>query len=137
MLVSLITMACCVSPQLHKTRTKCRGSGCSRKAVELSQRQSNTLGTLGYVLAQTGKRSEALQIVEELKARFTKQQAKGGAIGLIYLGLNEKDETFAWLEKDFENRDANMPQTLTQYPLNTLRDEARYKDLRKRMGLRE
>ena len=109
----------------------------AEKAVELSNRQSIALGILGYVLAHTGKRREAVQIAEELQVRFTKRQAKGSEIGWIYLGLNEKDETFRWLEKDFENRDAAMPSWLIDYPLNTLRDETRFKDLLKRLKLPE
>ena len=109
----------------------------AEKAVELSKRQSNTLGVLGYVLAQTGKRSQALQIADELKAKFARHEAKGISLAMVYLGLNEKDETFAWLEKDFENRNSSMAEELVLAPLNTLRDEARYKDLRKRMNLPE
>ena len=109
----------------------------AEKAVELSKRQSDTLGFFGYVLARTGKRTEALQIVEELKARYAKQQAKGIALARVYLGLNEKDETFSWLEKDFENRNSSIPEELVLYPLNMLRDDPRFKDLRKRMGLPE
>ncbi|HEX4949414.1 MAG TPA: tetratricopeptide repeat protein, partial [Blastocatellia bacterium] len=109
----------------------------AEKAVELSKRQGESLGTLGYVLAQTGKRAEALQIAEELKARFTKQQANGIEIAMIYVGLKDKAETFAWLEKDFENRNERMPWRIALAPFNALRDEARYKDLRKRMKLPE
>jgi len=109
----------------------------AEKAVELSKRQSDTLAILGYVLARTGKRREALQIGEELKAKFAKQQAKGIALAKVYLGLNEKDETFSWLEKDIENRNSSLSEELVIHPLNELLDEARYKDLRKRMGLPE
>ena len=109
----------------------------AEKAVELSKRQSETLALLGYVLARTGKRSQALQIGEELKAKFAKQQAKGLALAKVYLGLNEMDETFSWLEKDIENRNSSLSEELVIYPLNELLDEARYKNLRKRMGLPE
>jgi Tfp pilus assembly protein PilF len=109
----------------------------AEKAVELSKRQSDTLAFLGFVLARTGKRSEALQIGEELKAKFAKQQAKGLALAKVYLGLNEMDETFSWLEKDIENRNSSLSEELVIYPLNELLDEARYKNLRKRMNLPE
>lgn len=109
--------------------------GEARKAVDLSQRLSAPLSTLGYVLAETGKRSDALQIAEELKARFTKRQAKGTDVGRVYLGLNEKAELFAWLEKDFENRDGTLPLRLGLYPFNSLRNDPLYLDLRKRLNL--
>lgn len=109
----------------------------AEKAVDLSNRHSSTLGILGYVLAQTGKQSEAMQIAEELKVGFTKRQAKGTDIGWIYLGLNDKDETFAWLEKDFESRNPTMAVRLRVPPLNSMREDSRYKDLWKRMDLPE
>lgn len=105
----------------------------AEKAVELSKSHSDTLGVLGYVLARTGKRSEALQIAEELKTRFAKQQAKGIALARVHLGLNEKDEAFGWLEKDFENHNSSIPEELVLYPLNELRDDPRYAGLLKRM----
>lgn len=109
----------------------------AEKAVELSKRHSVPLSTLGYILAQTGKRTEALKVADELKTRFTKRQAPGFSVAWVYIGLDENDETFRWLEKDFENRDAVLPEWLALYPLNTLRDDPRYKDLLKRMGLPE
>ena len=109
----------------------------AQKAVELSKGNIFPLGTLGYVLAQIGKRSEALQIAEELKAEHTKRRGNGFAIAWTYIGLDDKNEAFRWLEKDLEKREASLPEFLALYPFNTLRDEARFKDLRKRMGLPE
>ncbi len=109
----------------------------AERSVDLSNRHSSTLGILGYVLAQTGKRSEALAIAEELKTAFSKRQAKGTDVGWTYLGLNEKEEVFSWLDKDFESRNPTMPVRMRVPPLNSMRDDARYKDILKRMGLPE
>jgi tetratricopeptide (TPR) repeat protein len=109
----------------------------AEKSVDLSNRHSSTLGILGYVLAQIGKRSEALKISEELKAAFSKRQAKGTDVGWTYLGLNEKEEVFAWLEKDFESRNPTMAVRLRTPPLNSMSEDSRYKDLWKRMNLPE
>jgi len=109
----------------------------AEKGVELSKRQSGALGILGYVLAQMGKRGEALQIAEELNVGFTKGEAKGTDLAWLYVGLNDKDATFAWLDKGFETREPTMPFRLITYPLNTLHDDPRYKGLRKRMDLPE
>ena len=109
----------------------------AEKSVDLSNRHSSTLGILGYVLAQTGKRSEALKIAEELKTTFSKRQAKGTDVGWTYLGLNENEEVFAWLEKDFESRNPTMPFRLLIPPLNSMSEDSRYKDIWKRMNLPE
>ena len=109
----------------------------AERSVELSNRHSSTLGVLGYVLTQTGKRSEALKIAEELKIAFSKRQAKGTDVGWTYVGLNEKEEVFAWLEKDFESRNPTMAVRMRIPPLNSLSEDTRYKDLWERMGLPE
>ena len=106
-------------------------------SVELSKRQSNALGVLGYVYAQTGKRGEATAVVEELKARHAEQRANGYDLARVFAGLGDKDQAFAWLEKDLQTRNATMPSFLYMPPLDSLRDDPRFKDLTRRMGLPE
>jgi len=60
------------------------------KSVELSKRQSNPLGVLGYTYAQTGKRSEAAAILEELKEAYGRRQATGQSIAIVYVGLGDR-----------------------------------------------
>jgi TolB-like protein/Flp pilus assembly protein TadD len=109
----------------------------AEKGVELSKRESSAVGVLGYIYAQTGKRGEATAIVEELKARYAKRQANGNDIARVYVGLGEKDQAFAWLEKDFQSRSSTMSTWLYLVPLDSLRDDPRFKDLARRMGMPE
>ena len=107
----------------------------AQKGVELSKRHSNPLGTLGYIYAQTGRRNEALAIIEELKARQAKREAYGLELARIYLGLGDKEQAFAWLEKDFQAHSSTLPSWMFIPPLNSLRDEPRFKDLVRRIGI--
>jgi adenylate cyclase len=109
----------------------------AEKSVELSKRHSNPLGTLGYVYAQTGRRSEAMAIIEELKPKQAKREAYGLELARIYLGLGDKEQAFAWLEKDFQAHSSTLPSWMFIPPLNSLRDESRFKDLVRRMGIPE
>jgi hypothetical protein len=109
----------------------------AEKSVELSKRQSAPLGVLGYIYARVGKRSEAAAIVEELKQRYAQRQANGYDITRASIGLGENDQAFAWLEKDFQSRNPTMPSFLFMPPLDALRDDPRYKDLARRIGLPE
>lgn len=109
----------------------------AEKSVALSKRQSVPLGVLGYVYAQSGKRNEAAAVAEELKERYTKGQANGYDIARTYIGLSENDQAFAWLEKDFQSRNATMPGFLYIPPLDSLRDDSRFNDLARRIGLPE
>ena len=76
-------------------------------------------------------------MVEDLKGRYVQRQANGYDIARVYVGLVEKDQAFAWLEKDFESRNATMPSFLYMPPLDSLRDDPRFKDLARRIGLPE
>ena len=109
----------------------------AEKSVGMSNRQSYPLGVLGQVYAQTGKRTEALSVLDELKEKFTRGQAKGYDIARVYVGIGDRDQAFAWLERDVQSRSATLPTELPLVSLDFLRDDPRYKDLRKRMNMLE
>jgi len=103
--------------------------------LELSKRHSTMLGVLGYIYSQTGKRNEAMAIIEELKTRQANRQAYGLDIARIYLGLGDKEQAFAWLEKDFQAHSSTLPSWIFIPPLNELRGDVRFKDLARRIGI--
>jgi len=109
----------------------------AEKSVELSKRHSNPLATLGYIYAQTGRRREAMAIIEELKAKQMKHEAYGLQLARVYLGLGDKEQAFAWLEKDFQAHSSTLPSWMFIPPLNSLREDSRFKDLVRRMGIPE
>jgi len=109
----------------------------SEKSVELSKRQSVPLGVLAYVYAKVGKRTEAVALADELKQRYTEGRANGYDIARAYVGLDDRDQAFAWLEKDIPTRNATMPGFLYMPPLDALRDDPRFKDIARRIGLPE
>jgi len=106
-----------------------------QKAVELSGRGSEYLSDLGYSYALAGRRAEALQILKELEEKHARHESVGQYLARVYAGLGEKDEAFAWLEKDFQQRSGQLP-FITWWPnFETLRSDQRYGDLVRRMGL--
>jgi eukaryotic-like serine/threonine-protein kinase len=107
------------------------------KAAELSNRPSIALGHLGYVYAATGKRAEAIAVIKELEDKYARKEANGQYIAFVYAGLGEQDRAFEWLEKDFQARNGKLPEIRWQIPLESLRDDPRFKDLLKRMNLPE
>ena len=109
----------------------------AEKSVELSKRLSTPLAFLGIVYAQTGRRDEAETVINELKQKYGQGRANGYDIARIYAALNEKDQVFEWLEKDFQSHNATMPDFLSMPPLGSLRDDPRFKDLVRRIGLPE
>ena len=56
-------------------------------------------------------------------------------LALIYAALGEMDKAFAELEKAFAERDYLLPRIKVEPFLDPLRDDPRFQDLMKRMGL--
>ena len=109
----------------------------AQKAVKLSRGTSRQLGILGYCYARAGKRAEALAILRELEEEHAKRESRGTDLAWVYAGLGDKDHAFAWLEKDFQDRNGPLPFQMTGFSmLDTLRSDARYADLLRRMGLK-
>ena len=107
----------------------------AEKAVELTNRSGITLGDLGYVYAVVGKRAEAIGRIKELEEKYTRKEAVGQYIAAIYVGLGDKDKAFEWLEKDFQARNGKLSEIRWQIQFEPLRDDPRFKDLIKRIGL--
>jgi len=57
-------------------------------------------------------------------------------IALIYAGLGEKDQAFAWLEKGYEERSFQMQWLTVEPRWDSLRSDPRFADLLRRMGLK-
>jgi tetratricopeptide (TPR) repeat protein len=107
------------------------------KAVELTNRSGITLGDLGYVYAASGKQTEADKLIKELEVKYEQKEALGQYIAAVYLGRGEKDKAFEWLEKDFAVRNGKLAEIRWQLQFDSIRDDARYKDLLRRMGMQQ
>jgi TolB-like protein/Tfp pilus assembly protein PilF/class 3 adenylate cyclase len=107
-----------------------------QKAVELSGRERRPLRDLGYGFAISGKRVEALAVLKELQAKYEKHEAIGQDLAAVYAGLGDKDQAFAWLEKDFQARSGLLAWIRWTPPFESLRDDPRHADLLRRMGLK-
>ncbi len=106
-----------------------------KRSVELSGRASLLLSGLGYSYAVSGKREEALQILKELEERYAKGESNGQYVARVYAGLGDKDQAFAWLEKDFRQRSGLLSVITWWFTFDDLRSDPRYVDLVRRMGL--
>ena len=90
---------------------------------------------LGHVYAVSGKKSEARRVLDELKQRFAQQYLPATSVALIYAGLGEKDQAFAWLDKAYEQRSFQMQWINLDARWDTLRSDPRFGDLMGRMGI--
>jgi Flp pilus assembly protein TadD len=106
----------------------------AQKGVELSGRLGALLGNLGFVQAQTGNRSDALNLIKELEGLYERKSANGHHIAAVYAGLGDEDNAFAWLEKDFHNRTPTLAAWMSFTHFESVQDDPRMTDLRRRMG---
>ena len=104
------------------------------KGAELSGRERWPLRDLGFGYAISGKRAEAQAVIKELLGKYEKGQAIGQDLAAVYAGLGEKDQAFAWLEKDFQTRSGLLGWTRWTPAFESLRSDPRFTDLLRRMG---
>jgi DNA-binding winged helix-turn-helix (wHTH) protein/TolB-like protein/Flp pilus assembly protein TadD len=96
--------------------------------------RTNKVSTLAYAYARLGKRVEA----EEVLKGFLQRAGATGVnieIARIYAGLNERDRALEWLEKAYQARDNQMIHLKVDPEWDSLRFDARFKDLLRRMKL--
>ena len=107
----------------------------SEKAVELSQRSPGALGMLGLVYGLAGRKDDANKVLNELLELNKRRYVTPAALANVYIGLDNKDQAFIWLEKALEER-SNYIAYLKVFPiLDPLRSDSRFASLVQRVGL--
>ena len=105
------------------------------KAVSITNRSPGVIGVLIRAYAHAGRRKDALRLLDELKQRRHKGYVPAGAFVNAYLGLEDREQAFAWLEHAYQEQ-SNILQFLRVHPyFDPLRDDPRLKDLLHRVGL--
>jgi tetratricopeptide (TPR) repeat protein len=110
-----------------------------QKAIPMTRghAKSLVLAGLGHVYAVSGKKVEARKLLNELERLARQEYVPAVAIALIYAGLGEKDQAFAWLEKAYEERAFEMTWLKSEPRWDSLRSDPRFADLLRRMGLEQ
>jgi len=119
------------------------GSGMYNEAVALAEKRLQSdpdnqlmLQVQGYANAKLGKRDKANLIILRFKEMSKTQYVMSFFVATIHAALDEKDKAFVELENAYRQRDWRLSAALKKEPLiESLRDDARYKDLLKRMNL--
>jgi TolB-like protein/DNA-binding winged helix-turn-helix (wHTH) protein/Flp pilus assembly protein TadD len=104
-----------------------------QKAIELSPGSTAFAANLAYAYAVSGMRHEAEKIMRDLKNRSPQSFSNAPEIAMIYVGLGEKDQAMAWLEKGYAERFS--PWVLMRPCFDPLRSEPGFQDLVRRIGL--
>jgi DNA-binding winged helix-turn-helix (wHTH) protein/Tfp pilus assembly protein PilF len=89
---------------------------------------------LGYAYARAGLRPQAARIIERLRCARFAPQASAMELGLVWLGLGDRDAAMTALEEAYRTRALRMP-TIVDPFYSELAGEPRYRELVARLGL--
>ncbi|HUF27067.1 MAG TPA: protein kinase [Gemmatimonadaceae bacterium] len=92
-------------------------------------------GLLAYVLARAGRRVEAERIATELVARTAQEYVSPTMIALAFLGLDDHDAAFRWLNRAVDEFEKHSIEINMDPIFAPLRDDPRYRQLLSRMNL--
>ena len=88
-------------------------------------------------LAKSGRRADALKLVEELKSESATRYVPNYCLAMAYTALGEKEEAFALLEKDIAEHSSFVSVLAVEPALDDLRDDPRFKAMLGRLNLPE
>jgi eukaryotic-like serine/threonine-protein kinase len=107
-----------------------------QRAIDLSQRDSDTTAGLAHVYATIGNRAEAQKILGDLQHQLKTSYVSPYMIAAIYSGLGQKDKAFEFLEKAYQERSPDIVYFIkADLRIDTLRSDPRFQDLLRRVGL--
>jgi tetratricopeptide (TPR) repeat protein len=90
---------------------------------------------LGHDYAVAGRRGEAHKVIDELMETSNRSYVPPTCVAAVYVGLGEKEQALAWLEKAYEIRDANLPQLKVDPVWDSIRSDRRFIELLRKVGL--
>jgi TolB-like protein/Flp pilus assembly protein TadD len=118
-------------------------NGMYKEAIALTEKPLRSdpnnqlmLQVSGFANAKLGNRAEANSVVSRFQEIRKTQYVMSFFIATIYAALGEKNKAFVELEDAYRQRDWRMSAVIKTEPMiEALRDDARYKDLLKRLNL--
>lgn len=106
-----------------------------KQAITFSGGNTIHIAALGYAYAAAGKRAEARKVIDQLERLSKGKYISPYFFAIIYAGLGERDQTFAWLEKAFQERHQLMTLIGVEPLFDSVRSDPRFADLKRRVGL--
>ncbi len=94
-----------------------------------------TLVVIAQAYAMQGKRTEAEQEISKLRELSKTIYIRPYYFAWFYAALGDKDKAFAELERSVEDRDCFLNRLTLDPFMDPLRDDPRFKEILKRMGL--
>jgi TolB-like protein/DNA-binding winged helix-turn-helix (wHTH) protein/tetratricopeptide (TPR) repeat protein len=106
-----------------------------QSATSLSGNNPLYLAQVAVAYAAMGRTSEALQIVEQLQTISASRYVSPYGVAQIYAVLNDKEQTFKWLQASYEGRAVWMSYLAVDPVFDGYRSDQRFQDLLRRVRL--
>jgi TolB-like protein/Tfp pilus assembly protein PilF len=90
---------------------------------------------LGLAYAVSGQPDQTQKMAASFTAAARQRYIPPTYFGMIYAGLGDKDQAFAWMEKAFAERADGLIWLNVEPMVDPLRDDPRFHDLVRRIGL--
>jgi TolB-like protein/Tfp pilus assembly protein PilF len=94
------------------------------------------LALVGHAYAASGRRTDAHKILSKLEQVQTRRYVPALYFAMIYTGLDDKDKSFAWLDKAYEEHCEYLVYLPTEPMADPLRGDPRFSRLISRLGLK-
>ncbi len=95
------------------------------------------LALLGHLYAITGQQAAARGIISQLQQMSGVKYVPSVYVALIYIGLGDKDQAFAWLDKAVAERCEYLVYLPTEPMADPLRSDLRFSALLEHLGLKK
>jgi len=105
------------------------------KTVSITHRTPGSLELLATAYAHSGRRTEALHLIDELKQRQRRTYVPASAFLNPYLALGDYDQAFVWFERAYREKSAILLWLKVHPFFDPVRNDPRFKDLVHRVGL--
>lgn len=89
----------------------------------------------GCILGRMGRRREAEAVLLELERRSADRYVPPNAIAAVHLGLGDAEESLAWLERAYRERDVHLLELGVEPKWDELRSHPRFRELVRAIGL--
>jgi hypothetical protein len=92
---------------------------------------------MGRAYALSGNRAEPQKLSQKIESDSNRKYVSPYWLAIIHFGLNEMDETFAWLQKAYDERNAWLVYLNVNPLFDRIRTDSRFEGLLKLMGFRQ
>jgi serine/threonine protein kinase/Tfp pilus assembly protein PilF len=107
-------------------------------ARKLDQDHAEIWSALGHAYALSGNSAETQKVLDRLQDPKALSYVAPYNVAIVYAGLGNSNQTFAWLERAYQQRSYYLPVYLTtDARLDGLHADPRFLELRRRIGLAE